>query len=50
METTEGLQLPSDYLLILIQFAAALGFVLFAIITTHLIEIGRAHVWTPVTL
>jgi NADH-quinone oxidoreductase subunit A len=37
METTEGLQLPSDYLPILIQFAAALGFVIFAIVTTHLI-------------
>ena len=37
METTEGLQLPSDYLPILIQLGAALGFVIFAIVVTHLI-------------
>ena len=29
--------LPSDYLPIIIQFAAALGFVIFALVVTHLI-------------
>ncbi len=37
METATVNQLPSDYLPILIQFAAALGFVIFAMVVTHLI-------------
>ena len=37
METAPVNQLPSDYLPILIQFAAALGFVIFAMVVTHLI-------------
>lgn len=37
METAAVNQLPSDYLPILIQFAAALGFVVFAMVVTHLI-------------
>lgn len=37
METTGTQYLPSDYLPILIQFAAALGFVVFALVVTHLL-------------
>jgi NADH-quinone oxidoreductase subunit A len=37
METTVNQYLPSDYLPILIQFAAALGFVVFALVATHLL-------------
>ncbi|MBD1396600.1 NADH-quinone oxidoreductase subunit A [Pontibacter sp. JH31] len=37
METTGTQYLPSDYLPILIQFAAALGFVIFALVVTHLL-------------
>ncbi len=37
METTVNQYLPSDYLPILIQFAAALGFVIFALVLTHLL-------------
>ncbi|PVY38065.1 NADH-quinone oxidoreductase subunit A [Pontibacter virosus] len=37
METTDTQYLPSDYLPILIQFAAALGFVIFALVVTHLL-------------
>lgn len=37
METAPVNQLPSDYLPILIQFAAALGFVIFSMVVTHLI-------------
>ncbi|MHC2991404.1 NADH-quinone oxidoreductase subunit A [Pontibacter sp. HJ8] len=37
METTVNQYLPSDYLPILIQFAAALGFVIFALVATHLL-------------
>ncbi|PSR56614.1 NADH-quinone oxidoreductase subunit A [Adhaeribacter arboris] len=37
METAPVNQLPSDYLPILIQFAAALGFVVFSMVVTHLI-------------
>ncbi|SIT94308.1 NADH-quinone oxidoreductase subunit A [Pontibacter indicus] len=37
METTGTQYLPSDYLPILIQFAAAIGFVIFALVVTHLL-------------
>ncbi|WP_018479551.1 NADH-quinone oxidoreductase subunit A [Pontibacter roseus] len=37
METTGNQYLPSDYLPILIQFAAAIGFVIFALVVTHLL-------------
>ena len=37
METSVDQYVPSDYLPILIQFAAALGFVLFALGLTHLL-------------
>ncbi|PKV63571.1 NADH-quinone oxidoreductase subunit A [Pontibacter ramchanderi] len=37
METTGTQYLPSDYLPIFIQFAAALGFVIFALVVTHLL-------------
>ncbi|RAU82636.1 NADH-quinone oxidoreductase subunit A [Pontibacter arcticus] len=37
METTVNQYLPSDYLPILIQFAAALGFVIFALVATHML-------------
>ena len=37
METTVNQYLPSDYLPMLIQFAAALGFVVFALVVTHLL-------------
>ncbi|WP_253402116.1 NADH-quinone oxidoreductase subunit A [Pontibacter sp. HSC-36F09] len=37
METTGTQYLPSDYLPILIQFAAAIGFVVFALVVTHLL-------------
>jgi NADH-quinone oxidoreductase subunit A len=37
METTGTQYLPSDYLPIFIQFAAALGFVVFALVVTHLL-------------
>jgi NADH-quinone oxidoreductase subunit A len=42
METTVNQYLPSDYLPILIQFAAALGFVIFALVTTHLLGPKRS--------
>ena len=37
METTVNQYLPSDYLPIIIQFAAALGFVVFTLLITHMI-------------
>ncbi|MDQ3290718.1 MAG: NADH-quinone oxidoreductase subunit A [Bacteroidota bacterium] len=37
METAPVNQLPSDYLPIIIQFAAAVGFVIFSMVVTHLI-------------
>ena len=37
METTGNQYLPSDYLPIIIQFAAALGFVIFALVMTHIL-------------
>ena len=37
MEPTVNQYVPSDYLPILIQFAAALGFVIFALTLTHLL-------------
>jgi NADH-quinone oxidoreductase subunit A len=37
MEPTVDQYVPSDYLPILIQFAAALGFVIFALTLTHLL-------------
>jgi len=37
METAVNQYLPSDYLPILIQFAAALGFVVFALVATHML-------------
>lgn len=37
METTGTQYLPSDYLPIFIQLAAALGFVVFALVVTHLL-------------
>lgn len=37
METTVNQYLPSDYLPIIIQFAAALGFVIFALVLTHIL-------------
>jgi NADH-quinone oxidoreductase subunit A len=37
METTVNQYLPSDYLPIIIQFAAALGFVIFALVLTHML-------------
>ncbi|TXK37494.1 NADH-quinone oxidoreductase subunit A [Pontibacter qinzhouensis] len=37
METSVDQYVPSDYLPILIQFAAALGFVIFALSLTHLL-------------
>ena len=42
METTVNQYLPSDYLPILIQFAAALGFVIFALVTTHMLGPKRS--------
>ncbi|NDK57578.1 NADH-quinone oxidoreductase subunit A [Pontibacter fetidus] len=42
METTVNQYLPSDYLPILIQLAAALGFVIFALVTTHLLGPKRS--------
>ncbi len=41
METTVDQYLPQDYLPILIQFAAALGFVIFALVATHLLGPNR---------
>ncbi|MFD2514657.1 NADH-quinone oxidoreductase subunit A [Pontibacter locisalis] len=37
MESTVEQYVPSDYLPIIIQFAAALGFVIFALVATHLL-------------
>ncbi|WP_266203056.1 NADH-quinone oxidoreductase subunit A [Pontibacter kalidii] len=37
MEPSVNQYLPSDYLPIFIQFAAALGFVIFALVLTHLL-------------
>ena len=37
MEPTVDQYVPSDYLPIIIQFAAALGFVIFALVATHLL-------------
>ena len=37
MEPTVNQYLPSDYLPIIIQFAAALGFVIFALVLTHIL-------------
>ncbi|WP_276498907.1 NADH-quinone oxidoreductase subunit A [Pontibacter litorisediminis] len=37
MEPTVNQYVPSDYLPIIIQFAAALGFVIFALVLTHLL-------------
>ncbi|MDX5418854.1 MAG: NADH-quinone oxidoreductase subunit A [Hymenobacteraceae bacterium] len=37
MEPTVNQYVPSDYLPIIIQFAAALGFVIFALVATHLL-------------
>jgi len=42
METTVNQYLPSDYLPILIQFAAALGFVIFALVATHMLGPKRS--------
>jgi NADH-quinone oxidoreductase subunit A len=42
METTVNQYLPSDYLPIIIQFAAALGFVIFALTLTHLLGPKRS--------
>ncbi len=42
METTVDQYLPSDYLPILIQFAAALGFVIFALVATHMLGPKRS--------
>ena len=37
MEPTVNQYVPSDYLPIIIQFAAALGFVIFALVATHML-------------
>jgi len=42
MEPTVDQYVPSDYLPILIQFAAALGFVIFALVLTHLLGPKRS--------
>ncbi|MCC9166736.1 NADH-quinone oxidoreductase subunit A [Pontibacter harenae] len=42
METSVDQYLPSDYLPIIIQFAAAIGFVVFALVVTHLLGPKRS--------